>query len=168
MVHIKKMQIILIRHAKVLINYNKKIKADDINSWINIYNNSPIDKSLPDINTLKDIKNSHYLVVSNLKRTKESLELIDLTPNELKSLFNEIELIDINLPILKLQPKIWLIIIRFIMIFKIKPILKAQNRAKKACDYLEKLAKKHKNIALVGHGAFNWLIFKELKKEIGE
>jgi len=163
------MQITLVRHAKVLINSNKKVDINGFREWLKNYNIAPIDATLPTNEVVNIIKNSNYIATSSLKRAKESLKIIGFKANEESVIFKELEVITPNIKLIKLSPKNWLILFRILMIFGLKDkqisLKKAKLRAKEATKYLITLAGRHNNITLLAHGAINHLIAKELEKE---
>jgi len=160
------MKIILIRHAKVLIEDSAKISASQMQAWVDSYNVSSIDPSLPKNEVIMLIKNADTVLASSLSRTRDSLKVIDVVPMEQNSLFNELDLPKTKGEFLKLRPRFWLIMLRVLMLLGIgkhnHTFKDAKERAKEASEYLAKLSKKHDTIALMGHGGMNWLIGKEL------
>jgi broad specificity phosphatase PhoE len=163
------MQITLVRHAKVLINSNKKVDITGFREWLKNYDIAPIDTTLPKNEVVNIIKNSNYIATSSLKRAKESLKIIGFKANEESAIFKELEVVTPNIKLIKLSPKNWLILFRILMIFGLKDkqisLKNAKSRAKKASNHLIQLAHKHNNITLLAHGAINHLIAKELEKE---
>ena len=137
-------------------------------AWVEEYNHAPIDKTKPNQEVIALVKNADVVLASSLSRASDSLDLIDVVPTEKNSLFDEIDLPSTNGTFLKLHTKTWLIILRFLMLSgfgkKSKVYKESKLRAIRASDYLIELAKKHKSIALMGHGGMNWLLGKALVK----
>ncbi len=162
------MKIILIRHAKVLLGNSEKIPASQMKAWVEAYNQAPIETTVPSEAVTRQIEQSSIVVASSLSRTADSLALIGVEPTEKNNLFNEIDLPETKGTRLKLSAKMWLVILRLMMLLGFgknsKVYIEAKQRAKKASEYLIALANKHENVALMGHGGMNWLIGKELKK----
>lgn len=160
------MKIILIRHAKVLIEDSAKISASQMQTWVDSYNVSSIDPSLPKNEVIILIKNADIVLASSLSRTRDSLKVIDVVPMEQNSLFDELDLPETKGEFLKLRPRIWLIILRLMMLLGIRKhnhtFKDAKQRANEAREYLAKLSKQYDTIALMGHGGMHWLIGKEL------
>jgi len=160
------MKIILIRHARVLIEDSAKISASQMQTWVDSYNVSPIDTALPKSEVVTLIKDADVVIVSSLSRTRDSLKVIDIVPMEQNSLFDELDLPKTKGEFLKLRPRFWLIMLRIMMLLGIgkhnHTFKDAKQRAKEASEYLAKLSKKHDTIALMGHGGMNWLIGKKL------
>jgi len=160
------MKIILIRHAKVLIENTSKISASQMQTWVDSYNVSPIDTSLPEDEVVTLIKNAEMVLASGLSRTRDSLNLIDITPTLTHHLFDEAALPVARGEFLKLRPKSWLMVLRVMMLLGIgknnHTFKDSKQRAKDASDYLIELSKEHDNVVLMGHGGMNWLMGKEL------
>ena len=162
------MQIVLVRHAKVLIENQNSTSANEMNRWVEEYNHAPIDSTLPKNEVVSLIQNSNYKIVSSLYRTEASLSLLKIEAHEKNSLFDEIDLPQTKGTWLKLKPKMWLMTLRIVMLIgfgkKEKVLKEAKQRAKEASLYLQKSAKEHDSVTLLGHGGFNYLLDKELKK----
>ena len=160
------MQIILIRHAKVLLDSQEKISASQMNIWVEKYNHAPIDTTLPSQEIIQRVNDTHFILASSLPRTVNSLEVIGVEPLEKNTLFDEIDLPKTQGSWLKLSPKRWLVILRLMMLIgfgkKSKVYSEAKKRAKRASEYLSHLANEHENVALMGHGGMHWLVGKEL------
>ena len=162
------MKIILIRHAKVLLDSTKKIIASQMNTWVEAYNQAPIDTTLPSKEVIRHIKEANVLLASSLSRTSDSLTVIDVEPTEKNSLFDEIDLPEAKGTWLKLSAKTWLVLLRLVMLSgigkKSKVYTEAKQRAKKASEHLVGLSNNHESVALMGHGGMHWLVGKELER----
>ena len=159
-------QITLIRHAKVLANYDTKITASQMQEWVKHYNKAPIDTTLPSQEIINHIKKANYITSSTLPRAIDSLKLISITPDEISHLFDEANVPDTNIGYIKLRPKNWLVFLRILMLLGMgkddKSFVKTKQRAKKATQKLIELSNLHEDIAHLGHGGLNYLIAKEL------
>ena len=162
-------KIILIRHAKVLIDSNTKIYAKDMQEWIKSYNQANIDTTMPSKEVIELIESANFFVSSTLKRSINSLKLLGKEPNLSSPLFNEADIPPTHGKIIKAKPKHWLMFLRVLMLLGIgkgnTSFKRSKQRAKEASNLLIELAKKHKNIALLGHGGINFLIGKELESK---
>lgn len=162
------MQIVLIRHAKVLLSNTQKITASQMSAWIEAYNNASIDTTPPSKEVIHYIKSANIVLASNLSRTTDSLAVIGVEPTEKNSLFNEIDLPEAKGTWLKLSPRTWLVILRLMMfsgfVKNSKMYREAKERAKKASEYLIASGNQCKNVALMGHGGMHWLVGKELER----
>jgi len=160
-------KIILLRHGEVDIQNYKKIPASQFGKWVNEYNNSNIKSEFKSKNEIKILFNeADALICSNLKRSIQSVEIFNKIPFEINELFNEAELPYLNLNLLKLNPKVWLIIFRILWFFgyskNCESFKMTKQRAKIATKNLIKFSKQNKTLILVGHGIMNKLIQKEL------
>jgi len=162
------MTITLIRHAKVVINQRTKISALEMKAWVEEYDHAFVSHEVPNEKVINHLKHADVVLASALSRTKDSLSFIGLKAKEYNSLFDEIELPDFENDRVKLYPKGWLRLLRFMLIFsrekKHQSLLDAKQRAKMAAMYLDRLADEHQNISLMGHGGMNWLMGKALEK----
>jgi broad specificity phosphatase PhoE len=160
-------KIILLRHGEVDIKNYKNIPANQFGKWVTEYDNSNIK---PEFQSKDEVKNlldeADVLICSNLKRSVQSIEIFDKIPFETNDIFNEAQLPLSNWKLLKLNPKIWLIIFRLLWFFgysqNSESFKEAKQRAKSAAERLVELSKQNKTVILVGHGLMNKLIQKEL------
>jgi len=162
------LKIILIRHAKVLLDNTQKISSSQMNTWVEAYNHAPIDTTLPSKEVIHYIKGADVVLASSLSRTFDSLSVIEVEPTEKNSLFDEIDLPQAKGTWLKLSSKTWLLLLRLMMLAgfgkKSKVYTEAKQRAKRASEYLIHLANTHESVALMGHGGMHWLVSKELER----
>ncbi len=161
------MKIILIRHAKVLLDSRQKITASQMNSWVEAYNHALIDRTLPGKEVISLIKDADIVLASSLLRTSDSLSVVGVEPIEKNSLFDEIDLPEAKGTWLKLSSKTWLLL-RLMMLAdfgkKSKVYIEAKQRAKEAIEYLIHVANTHGSVALVGNGGMHWFVGKELQR----
>ncbi len=160
-------KIILLRHGEVDIENYKNISANQFGKWVTAYNNSNIKPEFQSKDEVKKLlEKADVLICSNLKRSVQSLEVFDKIPFETNDIFNEAQLPFSNWKLLKLNPKIWLIIFRLLWFFgysrNSESFKEAKQRAKSAAERLVELSKQNKTVILVGHGIINKLIQKEL------
>ena len=160
-------KIILIRHAKVLIDSDTKVYAKDMQEWVKQYDLASVEQTPPSEDVVKLIKSSNIVLSSRLKRTADSLAIVCAKADISDPIFNEAEIPTTNGSLFKAKPKHWLVFLRVLMLLGIgksnKSFTKSKQRAKEASLFLIKLAKKHQSIALLGHGGMNYLITKELE-----
>jgi len=160
-------KIILLRHGEVNIKNYKNISANQFKKWIIEYNNSNIKSEFSSKDKIKNLLNeTDILICSNLKRSIQSIEIFDKIPFETNDIFNEAELPFSNWNLLKLNPKVWLILFRILWLFgysqNCESYKKTKQRANKATEKLINLSNQNKTIILIGHGIMNKLIQKEL------
>ena len=162
------MTITLIRHAKVVINQRTKISALEMKAWVEEYDHAFVSHEVPMEKIIKHLKHADLVLASGLSRTKESLGLIGVKAKEHNSLFDEIALPTFENEAIKLYPKQWLMLLRFMLIFpgakKHEILVKSRQRAKMAAMYLDRLVDEHQDVSLMGHGGMNWLMGKALEK----
>jgi len=163
-------QITLVRHAKVLIEDKQRIKASQMPNWIDAYNHAFVDSTLPSMEMVEQLRLADVVLASSLSRTHDTLKLLDITPSKTLSLFDEAEIPKSSkIPMIKLYPKIWLVVLRMMMLLGIgkesESFLASKSRAKEAVKYLIKLTSIDEKVALMGYGGINWLIAKALEKE---
>ena len=160
-------KITLVRHARVKMDNKTKIDAIALPQWIYDYDHASLDEeSLAPKETINAVKNADFVLTSQLRRTIDTAHLLDLEIDEQNELFNEASVPAITIPFLKFKAKTWLIIIRIFLFIELSRkrsrIKEAREEAKKASEHLFLLASKYDHIVVVGHGAKNWLIRKEL------
>jgi broad specificity phosphatase PhoE len=163
-------QIILIRHAKVDIDHSEKIDSASLKNWVALYDTANIHaNSLPTQETINIAKNTDVLVTSTLRRAIDSAKVLGVDIYERNAVFNEALIPEISIPLLKLKPKSWLVILRVMLLLglgKKDASLKAsKQQAKDASKRLLALSTKYDSVVLVGHGGMNWLIRKALMKD---
>jgi len=160
--------IILIRHAKVLIDEDKVIDTKQLQEWILQYNLAPIEHSYRPQKLIDILEDVDCILTSTLGRTTLSAELLGKSSYITKSQFNELDIPEYNIDFLKLKPKNWLLLFRVMHLLKIRSknsfITVARERAKEAVDTIEEILQTKNSLALFGHGGLNYFIAKELSK----
>ncbi|MEK5215856.1 histidine phosphatase family protein [Psychrobacillus sp. FSL H8-0487] len=166
------MEISLIRHGKSQWTENDRITFAEFKNWVEKYDfNGVIEEStFPQI-TIEKVAVAKVVVTSDLKRSIDSACLLNPASKTISDpLFRETELpahptILFNL---KLKPNNWAVILRILWFCgyskECESYSKAKLRATMASQQLINYANEHESIVLVGHGFFNILIAKELRK----
>lgn len=166
------MEITLVRHGKSLLVENKPITCQEFKNWVKKYDDHGVfeEESYP-TETLEKIGTANIVITSDLKRAVESAKFLNPNlPTISDPLFRETELPipSTSLWGLKLNPSILAIILRCLWFSGYsngcESLKDAKIRAEKASKFLVNCAMEHNNVVLVGHGFFNMLIGKELKK----
>ena len=166
------MEISLIRHGKSQLTENDKITFAEFKNWIEKYDfNGVFEESIYPVVTVEKVAAAKVVVTSDLKRSVVSARLLNPKTKLISDpIFRETEL-PVNPTILykvKLKPNTWAVILRLLWFsgysHKCESLSDAKLRSKKAALQLIDYANEHKSIVLVGHGFFNMLIAKELKK----
>ena len=160
-------QIILLRHAKVIID-NPKIYSSQMQEFVDRYNSAPIENVEPSSRVKELVGSADIVVTSKLSRTIQTLSLFNKEPNLSSDIFNEAQLPYSNRRFIKLSAKVWAPILRVAWLFGYRSnsesFAEAKQRAELGADMLIELAKENKTVLLVGHGIMNRLIVKALLK----
>ncbi|ADU29527.1 histidine phosphatase family protein [Evansella cellulosilytica] len=166
------MEISLIRHGKSQLNENDKITCLEFKKWVEKYdcNGVCVESTYPS-DTVSKVKSAKKIITSDMNRAVHSAKL--LSPEAIlisESLFREAELPTAFKKFgVKLRPTNWAIILRLLWFLgysnECESLSNAKLRAKKASQKLIEYAEEHQKVALVGHGFFNMLVAKELRKK---
>jgi broad specificity phosphatase PhoE len=161
-------KIILIRHAKVVIDGSHWLNSQELKEWIVAYNLAPIEHSVREEQLIEELKEADFVLTSALRRTIDTVELLDGEINLSSMVFNELDTPEYNILWLKLRPSSWLTLFRVLQMLGIKTknsfLQKSKERAKKGADILESKLNGNNTVALVGHGGLNHFLAKELKR----
>ena len=163
-------QITLIRHAKVDIDNSQKIDSLSLQKWVSEYDTAPIHtESLPPKETVILLQSADVVLTSTLRRAIDSAKVLGIDIDEQNKLFNEANIPEVNIPILKLKPKRWLVILRLMLLLglgeKDTSLKASKMQAKEAANKLLEFSTEHDHVVLIGHGGMNWLIGQVLMKE---
>jgi len=163
------MTITLIRHAPVIADWDVRLRIDELPAWIETYNRAPVDMASPDPAVYDAVSGARWIVASSLRRTRDSLEILGLAPDESDPLFDEAPVPDGSLGPLRLRPMQWL------SYFRVRALLgwllpqssmrQLTQRADTAAEHLFARARTHGDVVLMGHGAINHFIGKSLVKK---
>lgn len=166
------MEISLIRHGRSQLTENDQITFEKFKNWVEKYDfNGVFEESIYPVLTLEKVAAAKVVVTSDLKRSIVSARLLKPKTKIISDpIFRETEL-PVKPGILfkvKLKPNTWAVILRLLWFSgysnECESLSQAKLRAKKAAQQLIGYATEHKSIVLVGHGFFNMLIAKELKR----
>ncbi|WP_066307007.1 histidine phosphatase family protein [Bacillus sp. FJAT-29814] len=164
------MEITLIRHGQSLWTENKSMTSHEFKKWVEQYDSKGVSEetSYPQ-ETLEKIKAAAIVITSDLKRSLESAEY--LKPNVTvisNSLFRETEMPFAQIGGLRLHASMWAVILRCLWFMGYsngcESVKEAKRRAEAAAKFLVERAEEHQSVVLVGHGFFNRMIARELKK----
>lgn len=149
---------------------SRPIYARELTAWEERYNSAPIvTDTLPEYALIQRIESADYVVSSTLRRTIDSLELLEVEIDEKNRLFNEAAIPPLDGGCLKMKPVHWLVLFRLLSLIGAgrwsSRLKKTKMDAQKAARRLLKLSTQHDHIVLMGHGVMNWLIRKELSKK---
>jgi broad specificity phosphatase PhoE len=162
-------ELILIRHGRVDMDYDKAIDSEELYEWLKLYDSAPLDEeSLPPDRVLESVMRCGYVMTSTKGRTLASAHRIGCSVDVSESIFDEAEVSEIHLPLLKMKPWSWLWLLRIVMSLGYVDrrgisLANARKRAEEGALKLEKTTLEYGAVALVGHGGMNWLIGKVLE-----
>jgi broad specificity phosphatase PhoE len=161
------MKIIIIRHAKVLIN-KRKIYANELKSVVEEYDQAPIDEYIENHMELQNLADEvNYFVSSGLRRSVDSLALLGENADVIDEIFAEVESPYTKRKILKLSLYTWGFIFKVLWSLGYtggsRSYKESKEDALKASFLLEYFAEEHGTVLLLGHGLKNMLIVTVLK-----
>ena len=162
------MEIILLRHGEPELELKGSVSARKFKMLVKEYIQTGIKDSPPD--KLKNTFSSHYVVCSELRRSRQSAEKLGFKKIHISSdLFDETEIPHYDNSYFKLPVGIWLIYYRLIWLLGFnnngESYSLAKKRAIKAVEKLIALAEENENLIIIGHGLMNRLIAKQLITE---
>ena len=163
------MKITLLRHGKPKMPRFNKMTGYEFGTWINTYNNAPLDEcSLPPPESMSVAKSHNAAICSTLIRSIESSTQLELAHTvEASEDFIEAGLPYYDIFNLKFSDKVWSVLFRVLWFLGYSPnsesYSQAKARAKNCSDKLELIANKNESVIFIGHGILNRLISKELR-----
>ena len=166
------MEITIIRHGRSTYVENNRMKSSAFKSWIDNYDLAGVleEVDYPPV-ALTRISTARIVFSSHLSRSVESASLLNAEGTVSDSLFREAELPHINRDILKVKmpPGLWAVSLRVIWLLGYskgcESYRSTKRRALQAADKLIESAESHQTVVLVGHGFFNRMIARELRKK---
>ena len=166
-------RIYLLRHAEVAIEKPGWGKAEKVREYKKQYNRAPVKKEISE--ELQLVADSlaaiSKIYCSKLLRSQQTAGLLfgDSVNCETDQRLNEIEYPVLNNKLIKFPVKFWLSLSRGLWMLNLNK--KGTNSVKEEKERIGKLAvelaaisEKEGNVFIVGHGFFNRLMLKELKK----
>ncbi len=160
--------ITLVRHAPVIADWDVRLSSSQLRGWIDDYDTAPIDTALPDLSVQALLRHADYVVASSLRRTHDSLAVLNITPDETDPLFDEAPVPSSDGHLLRLKPHQWLVWYRVLWMLGLlrgdASFRTLRTRAGRAADRLIALAEEHGEVVLMGHGGINHLIGRVLRK----
>ncbi len=143
----------------------------EFQGWAASYDAAPLlSGSSPPVSTLEKVDPDDIVLVSELRRSQESSDLLypDHPFEFMHVEFNELRLIDPPVPLLKFTPFWWILIARALRFagYGRRQSGKGDGRirASAACSVLCQYASPGQRTVLVGHGAMNRMIGDELAR----
>ncbi len=160
-------EIVLVRHGEPDLSMPFKISGKEIPEFLRRYNEAHLKRdSLPPAK-LRFFAYNSTIFCSNLPRSLQSAEKCSVIPDVVNELFAESIPPHFQNDLFKLSPKTWLIFSRLMWLAGFssngESLTDAKKRAKNAANILINESKTAR-VLLFGHGLFNILIAKELRK----
>ena len=144
-----------------------------LNIWVENYDGSSVhaEPEYPP-NTLRKMATVNFVFASNLVRSIDLVQLLQPTVATVgDEMFRETELLISSVKFwdIKLSPGAWAVVLRVLWLCgylkDCESYREAKRRAAAAAQRLIEYAKEYGSVALVGHGFFNLLIAKQLRKK---
>jgi broad specificity phosphatase PhoE len=167
--------ITFIRHGKPVIwdHYSpfSMINAKRIAVILESYDHCAIKNNVENENKIKNlIKNGDLFISSDLKRAKDSFQLLGITDYQVNSVFNEPRLpSELFNRTVKLPIFIWAILLRVVWLLGYKRDCESIEQFKKrmnlAVHFLENNLLNHHHIIVMAHGFINFFILRRLLKK---
>ena len=163
------LSITLVRHGKPTVSLSEWIAGRSLPSFIDRYNQAGISgNSNPPEATILAVQGATLAFTSDYRRTIETAEQLKLVDPIPDPQFREVNCW-INYPSsLPIPVWVWLLLTRVLwplnLIAAPETYEQAQQRAAQAAQLLSAKAKIYQHLVLVGHGGFNTLISRELRK----
>ncbi|MFC3882260.1 histidine phosphatase family protein [Bacillus songklensis] len=169
------MEISFIRHGPSCCKSHQKCNVTQFKKWIQNYDQMGMFKdTVVSLDTIRKCREAALMITSPPVRTVQSARTI-LPGMEKKmmesNMFREAELpIFEHIPsFIRLKPHTWAFFFRLLWMVlykgKVETYRQAVRRAQKASEILSEYARIHGKVVFVGHGIFNRMVAKELKKQ---
>ena len=162
--------ITLARHGPVAAHWQSRISGRGFAEFVEELQASGIvPGSEPTTATREQAREASILVCSDLQRSVESAKVIAPTrPFLCESLFREAEVPTKFRTSLSFRANTWVVLARMLWYVRrwsgIESPSEARERARRATSFLEHLVEQNDSVFLIGHGYFNALIARELRR----
>ena len=162
--------ITLARHGPVAVHWQSRIPGSGLAEFVDKLQSSGIvSTSEPTAATRNQAREARALVCSDLRRSVESARVVDPTRTCLReSLFREAEVPTEFHTSLSFRASTWVVLARMLWYVRrwsgIESPSEARERARRATSFLEHLVEQNDSVFLIGHGYFNALIARELRR----
>ena len=160
-------KIILVRHGEPDVYIKEKISGKEIPSFLETYNTAPLKKNSFPPSKLIFLAQNATVVCSDLHRSSASAARCDVSPKIINPVFAESIPPHFQNKLLKFKPKQWLIFSRLLWLAGFsrngESLFLTRQRADQAAAILVSEAQQ-RDVILFGHGLFNIMIAKSLKK----
>ena len=162
--------IILVRHGKPNCDNDTPVAGSAFAQWLRTYNEAPLDPAAGPPWALSDQARSVSLIVASpLRRSLESADLLaPSVPRLTEAFFREVGTPGSFTSAVALNPHFWSRLARAAWLCGWSPdcesFSEARARARLAATQLIHLAEQYGSVMLVGHGVFNLLIARNLRR----
>lgn len=162
------MRIVLLRHGKPDVPETGKLRATEIQQWIDSYNSAGLRADHPPSREAMEMAGHCKVVVcSDLPRSVDSARALGVKKVDyIEPIFREMELPYSDFPSPKLPPDVWATLFRVFWFFGFssnsESLGEAKTRALSGADKLREIAANRGSVLLIGHGFINRFIAKEL------
>lgn len=162
------MHITLVRHGRPLLN-NAPIRGDALSAWLEAERDAPLDAaSRPSAELERIAEEARLIIVSPLRRSRDSAALLRPTAATVEEDVREAPLPSAFRSSLRLPPAVWTGIARSAWLCGwcagVESFSATRRRANQAARRLQALATEHGDVLVVGHGLMNALIAGELRR----
>ncbi len=159
--------IVLVRHGEPDIAITDRISGAEIASFLSRYDAAPLHPASAPSDALMEIASGATIVCSDLPRSVASARRCGVSPQITDALFAESIPPHFRSRWLRLRPKSWLILSRMLWMAGFsrhgESLASVRTRADRAAGMLADEATRNR-VVLFGHGLFNIMIAKALKK----
>ena len=166
------MEITIIRHGRSKCTEKKRVKSSDFMEWAARYDGEGVFEEVQyPSDTLDQISTAGVVFSSHLSRSVESANLLNAEGTVSDPLFREAELPQFNIDFLKVKmnPGLWAVSLRVMWLLGYskgcESYRSTKRRALQAADKLIESTESHQTVVLVGHGFFNRMIARELRRK---
>jgi broad specificity phosphatase PhoE len=161
--------IIVLRHGPVDLQPPAgNVNQQQFGDWITAYNTAAIEEATPPAELQSAVKQTRFVVCSDLARSLQSAALINRKPDLISPLYRECEMPHYASGRLKLPVNVWIPSMRLLQLIGIHPNAESfsefRTRAQQSAAELNALAGIHRSVVVCGHGLLNHYLHKSLRK----
>jgi len=150
-------------------DWDTRLGASQLREWIVRYDTVPIDTTPPESSVYAIVEKANWIIASSLRRTADSLAVLDAVADERNALFDEAPIPSARGRWLRLRPMQWLMYYRLLWMAGLlrgdASFSVVRGRAREAAEFLTDRAQTHGNVVLMGHGGINHLIGRVLRQK---
>lgn len=163
-------QIILLRHGRSTAASSARLNASEFRAWVREYEQASIaPQPAPPVAAIDRAKTADLVVSSPSPRCLASATALGLAkPAVIDAVFGECEMPSSTGTRVRLPVSAWSFLHRLQQLagrpYEAESYQDIKQRSSLGAARLEALTQNHKTILLIGHGAMNWLIQRQLMK----